>query len=127
MGNKAGRGKRRGVTPKWTQSSRLVVPAGGIFWAERGSKSTAARQTARASAWAHGASEFCMGGDLGATKAYHSCRVPHRRHVTRGVAAYLGPFFLVLHAKALFSCKIFYKMGTVTFSFVFDKYYPIMD
>jgi hypothetical protein len=29
-------------------------------------------------------------------------------------------------AKALFSCKIC-KMNTLVFSFVFDKYYPIMD
>ena len=29
--------------------------------------------------------------------------------------------------KALFSSKIFYKIDTVALSFVFDKYYPIMD
>jgi len=29
--------------------------------------------------------------------------------------------------RALFSSKIFYKMDTVAFSFVFDKYYSIMD
>jgi len=28
---------------------------------------------------------------------------------------------------ALFSCKFFYKMYTVVFLFVFDKYYPIID
>jgi len=28
---------------------------------------------------------------------------------------------------ALFSSKIFYKINTVAFSFVFDKYYPIID
>jgi hypothetical protein len=32
-----------------------------------------------------------------------------------------------MHDKALFSSKIFYKMDTVAFSFVFDKYCPIMD
>jgi len=30
-------------------------------------------------------------------------------------------------AWVLFSYKNFYKMGTVAFSFVFDKYCPIMD
>ena len=29
--------------------------------------------------------------------------------------------------RALFSSKKFYKMDTITFSFVFDKYYSIMD
>ena len=29
-------------------------------------------------------------------------------------------------ARALFSFKIFYKIDTVAFSFVFDKYCPIM-
>ena len=29
--------------------------------------------------------------------------------------------------QALFSYKIFYKIDTVAFSFVFDKYCPIMD
>jgi hypothetical protein len=28
---------------------------------------------------------------------------------------------------ALFSLKIFYKIDTIIFSFVFDKYYSIMD
>jgi len=28
---------------------------------------------------------------------------------------------------ALFSSIFFYKIDTVAFSFVFDKYYPIMD
>ena len=34
---------------------------------------------------------------------------------------------IITVTKALFSSKIFYKMDTVAFSFVFDKYCPIMD
>jgi len=32
-----------------------------------------------------------------------------------------------IETKALFSSKIFWKIGTVALSFVFDKYCPIMD
>jgi len=33
----------------------------------------------------------------------------------------------VMHIKALFSSKIFCKIGIVALSFVFDKYYPIIN
>ena len=38
--------------------------------------------------------------------------------MTGGSASGFGP---------LFSSKIFFKIDTVAFSFVFDKYYPIID
>jgi len=31
------------------------------------------------------------------------------------------------HTQALFSSEFFSNFGTVAFSFLFDKYYPIMD
>jgi len=39
----------------------------------------------------------------------------------------LPPFAGNIDFKALFSFKIFYKIDTVALSFLFDKYYPIMD
>ena len=36
-------------------------------------------------------------------------------------------FYKEMHIKVLFSSEKIYKIDTVAFSFVFDKYCPIMD